>query len=70
MVGENAVSVYGLDRERLAEVAGRIGAITPGRLATPLDTPPEEWAILAMSQTVFPEYHLANRSAGQVQSVG
>ena len=60
MVGETAVSVYGLDRERLAQVATRIGAITPERLATPLDNPPEEWAILARSQTVFPEYHLAN----------
>jgi len=60
MAGETAVSVYGLDRERLARVARRIGAITPGRLATPLDNPPAEWAILARSQTVFPEYHLAN----------
>jgi predicted TIM-barrel fold metal-dependent hydrolase len=60
MVGETAVSVYGLDRERLARVAMRIGAITPGRLATPLADPPAEWAILARSQTVFPEYHLAN----------
>jgi hypothetical protein len=59
-VGETAVSVYGLDRERLARVAMRIGAITPGRLATPLADPPAEWAILARSQTVFPEYHLAN----------
>ena len=60
MVGEKAVSVYGLDRERLAQVAERIGAITPRRLATPLDAPPAEWAVLARSQTVFPEYHLAN----------
>jgi hypothetical protein len=64
MVGENAVAAHGLDRSRLAAVAERIGAITPSRLATPLDTVPEEWAILARSQTVFPEYHLANPEPG------
>jgi predicted TIM-barrel fold metal-dependent hydrolase len=61
MVGENAVSVFGLDQDRLALVAERIGAITPTQLGAPLDAVPEEWAILARSQTVFPEYHAANR---------
>jgi hypothetical protein len=64
MVGENAVAAYALDRSRLAAVAERIGAITSSRLANPLDTVPEEWAILARSQTVFPEYHLANPEPG------
>jgi hypothetical protein len=70
MVGENAIAAYALDRTQLAAVAERIGAITPSRLATPLDTVPEEWAILARSQTVFPEYHLANPVPGQAASVG
>lgn len=66
MVGENAVSVYGLDRERLASVSQRIGAITPAQLSSPLDVVPEEWAVLARSQTVFPEYHAANRLPTEV----
>ena len=68
MVGGNAIAAYGLDRSRLAAVAERIGAITPSQLATPLDTVPEEWAILARAQTVFPEYHLANPEHDRVST--
>jgi hypothetical protein len=35
VLGETAVGVYGLDRDRLAEVATRIGP-TPEELATPV----------------------------------
>ena len=41
MAGENAVRVYGLDREELATVAARIGAPTLTELGTPLDVVPE-----------------------------
>src|SRR5439155_8458613 len=42
MVGENAVRVYGLDREELARVAARIGAPTLSVLGTPLEVIPAE----------------------------
>jgi hypothetical protein len=41
MAGENAVRVYGLDRDELAKVAARIGAPTLTELGTPLDAVPE-----------------------------
>ena len=41
MAGENAVRVYGLDRDELAKVAARIGAPTLTELGTPLDAIPE-----------------------------
>lgn len=63
MAGETAISVYGFDRDRLAEVAKRIGAITPEQLATPLASVPEEWGILIRAQNVFPEYHATTSPA-------
>ncbi len=42
MAGENAVRVYGLDREELAKIAARIGAPTLTELGTPLEAIPEE----------------------------
>ena len=42
MAGENAVRVYGLDREELAKIAARIGAPTLTELGTPLEVVPEE----------------------------
>ena len=41
MVGENAMSVYGLDADELAKVAARIGAPTIDELETRLDGVPE-----------------------------
>jgi len=41
MAGENAVGVYGLDRDELVKVAARIGAPTLEELGTPLDEIPE-----------------------------
>ena len=35
MAGQNGVQVYGLDGDYLAQVAARIGALTPRQLATP-----------------------------------
>jgi len=64
MVGETAVSVYCLDRQKLAAVAGRIGAITGRQLAAPLENVPDEWGILLRSQTVFPEYRVTAAAAG------
>jgi predicted TIM-barrel fold metal-dependent hydrolase len=40
MLGENAVRVYGLDREKLAEVAARIDAPTLEDLAVPIESVP------------------------------
>jgi hypothetical protein len=51
--------VYGLDAEKLRQVARRIGALTLDRLTTPLDEVPDEWAILSSGQNVFPEFRLA-----------
>ena len=41
MAGENAIRAYGLDATKLAEVATRIGALTPEELATPPGSLPE-----------------------------
>ena len=41
IAGENALGVYGLDRERLAEVAARIAAPTAAELSTPPRSLPE-----------------------------
>jgi predicted TIM-barrel fold metal-dependent hydrolase len=60
MAGEHAVSVYGLDRDKLAATASRIGALTARELLVPLDAVPDEWAILVHAQNVFPEYHVAS----------
>ena len=59
MIGANAVNVYGLDAEKLAGVARRIDAITLRRIATPLDSVPEEWTIIGDTHA-FPEYHHAS----------
>jgi hypothetical protein len=58
MVGERAVEVYALDRDKLAAVARRIGANTLRTLGKPLDSVPEEWTAIARTH-VFPEYHHA-----------
>jgi predicted TIM-barrel fold metal-dependent hydrolase len=58
IIGENAMRVYGLDRETLAALAKRIDAVTPRRLAEPVETIPPEWAILT-SQSIFPEFREA-----------
>jgi predicted TIM-barrel fold metal-dependent hydrolase len=46
MLGENAVRLYGLDRAKLAKVAGRIGAPTPAELRQPVDRIPDGWSEL------------------------
>jgi hypothetical protein len=43
MLGENGVEAYHLDRDRLAAVADRIGALTPDEVSTPLDDLPPNW---------------------------
>ena len=47
MVGENAITAYGLDRDALLAVASRIGAPTTRELAMPIDAVPDNpgmWA--------------------------
>jgi hypothetical protein len=56
MVGETAADLYGLDRDRLAGIAERIGAVNLRRLNTPLDALPAEWTRLAKTTVPFPEY--------------
>jgi hypothetical protein len=45
MVGENAVRVYGMDGEKLREVAARIGAPTLDELDEPIDEVPAHWTM-------------------------
>jgi predicted TIM-barrel fold metal-dependent hydrolase len=45
MVGENAVRVYGMDGEKLREVAARIGAPTLDELDEPIDEVPTHWTM-------------------------
>jgi predicted TIM-barrel fold metal-dependent hydrolase len=47
MVGATAIDVYGLDRDRLAAVARRIGAPSLRTLTTPLERVPEPAGLLA-----------------------
>jgi predicted TIM-barrel fold metal-dependent hydrolase len=56
IAGENAMELYGLDRDKLAAVAKEIDAIDLRRLGTPLEAIPEDWSSLARSTLVFPEY--------------
>jgi predicted TIM-barrel fold metal-dependent hydrolase len=57
MVGTTAANVYGCDLDQLGAVARRINAITLRQLAVPPDTIPDEWAILARAQHLYPEFH-------------
>jgi predicted TIM-barrel fold metal-dependent hydrolase len=59
MIGENAVRVFGLDHDRLTEVARRIRAVTLRQVATPIERIPSEWAVIASTQNIFPEVHKA-----------
>ena len=43
MLGENGVRCYGLDGEKLRDVARRIGGPTLGELSRPLEDPPGHW---------------------------
>lgn len=63
IAGENAVDLYGLDREKLLTVAARIEAVNLKRLATPLDSIPPDWKSLAKATVVFPEYLEFTQSA-------
>ena len=47
MVGQNAIDVYGLDREALRTIAEEIGAPTLEELATPIDEVPEGASVTA-----------------------
>jgi predicted TIM-barrel fold metal-dependent hydrolase len=43
MLGENAVKVYGFDRDALVKVAARINAPTLEELSHPIDQRPDQW---------------------------
>ncbi len=53
MLGLNACNVYNLDVEKLADVARRIGALTPAELSTPIDAIPENAGSLASAASVL-----------------
>ena len=56
IIGETAVEVYGLDREKLLAVAKRINAPTLRHVGTPLESIPEVWKFMARTQLPWPEY--------------
>jgi hypothetical protein len=50
MVGDAAIDVFRLDRQRLQAVAARIASPTPTELATPIDAIPDGGGFLAFRQ--------------------
>jgi predicted TIM-barrel fold metal-dependent hydrolase len=57
MIGENAVTVYQLDQDKLAAVAKRIEAVTLREVAVPIESYPKEWDVIREAQVPFPEFH-------------
>jgi predicted TIM-barrel fold metal-dependent hydrolase len=57
MIGATAAKIYSCDLDDLAAVARRINAITLRELAVPPAVIPDEWALTAQSQHLYPEFH-------------
>jgi predicted TIM-barrel fold metal-dependent hydrolase len=53
MLGENAVRVYGFDREKLQAVADRINAPTLRSLSEPVDQVPDHWGLAFRRSAVY-----------------